>query len=204
MSFDQDFPLCGIFAKMLLCLYEYTLSNLFSNFSVSIYIFPVCPVSIFSKVLVWPHFNWLLNYHTFTNYFDEPHFISNRHIYNSTNEVGGRDVMFNSVYPFVVFKNSKLLYTLYIKLDSAISHLCLSLQQSWLLYLKLNRTIAKDCHIGIITFLIHPAYRLVEPWNSLPRESLSHGLPHTPFFLYHELSSFCDFLLFRDDKTCQK
>ena len=50
MSVDPDFPLCGIFAKMLICLYEYTLRNLFSNFSVSIYIFPVCPISIFSKV----------------------------------------------------------------------------------------------------------------------------------------------------------
>ena len=67
MFFDPDFPLCGIFAKMLICLYEYTLRNLFSNFSVSIYIFPVCPIIIFSKVLVWQHFNWLLNYHTFTN-----------------------------------------------------------------------------------------------------------------------------------------
>ena len=97
----------------------------------------------------------------------------------------------------------ELLYTLNIKPDSVISHLCLWLQQSWLLYLKLNRTIAKNCHIGIITFLIRPAYRLVEPWNSLPWESLSHGLPHIPFFLYyyHEFSSFCDFLLFRNDKT---
>ena len=97
MSFDPDFPLCGIFAKMLICLYEYTLRNLFSNFLVSMYVFPVCPISIFSKVLVWPHFNWLFNYHTFTNLFDEPDFLSNRHIYNSTNEVGGRDVMLNSL-----------------------------------------------------------------------------------------------------------
>ena len=32
MSFDPDFPLCGIFAKMLICLSEYTLRNLFLNF----------------------------------------------------------------------------------------------------------------------------------------------------------------------------
>ena len=55
--FDPDFPLCDIFAKMLICLYEYTLRNLFANFAVSIYIFPVCPISLFSKVLVSPHFN---------------------------------------------------------------------------------------------------------------------------------------------------
>ena len=116
MSFDPDFPLCGIFAKMLICLYEYTLSNLFSNFSVSIYIFPVCPVSIFSKVLVWPHFNGLLNYHTFTNYFDEPHFVSNRHIYNSTNEVGGWDVMFNSLrFRLSVCRFQKFKIALYVK-----------------------------------------------------------------------------------------
>ena len=49
--------------------------------------------------------------------------------------------------------------------------------------------------VWIITFLIGTAYRLVEPWNSLPWESLSHGLPHILFFLYHEFSSFCDFFV---------
>ena len=98
---------------------------------------------------------------------------------------------------------TKFKIALYVKykLYSVISHLCLWLQQSWLLYMKLNRTIATDCHIGIITFLIRPAYRLVEPWNSLPWESLSHGLPHIPIFLYHEFSIFVTFLSFRDDKT---
>ena len=40
LSFDPEFPLCGIFARMFLCLYEYTLRNryLFTNFAVSIYI----------------------------------------------------------------------------------------------------------------------------------------------------------------------
>ena len=94
-------------------------------------------------------------------------------------------------------KIQKLLYTLDIKLDSVISHLCLWLQQSWLLYLKLNSTIAKDCHIGIITFLIRPAYRLVEPWNQLPWESLSHGLPHFSFVFIMNSLVFVTFLLFR-------
>ena len=114
----------------------------------------------------------------------------------------------DSVYPFVVhctMSERKFKIALYVKYKTWQCNLsCLWLLQSWLLYLKLNRTIAKDCHIGIITFLIRPAYRLVEPWNSLPWESLSHGLPHIPFFLYHECSSFCDFFVVLRWQNCQK
>ena len=46
--------------------------------------------------------------------------------------------------------------------------------------------------MGTFTFVIHPAYLLIEPVNSLPWEPLSHGLPHIRFFLYYEISHLCD------------
>ena len=76
----------------------------------------------------------------------------------------------------------------------------LGICNTWFWYLELNRKIAKDCRMGTFTFVIHPAYLLIEPLNSLPWEPLSHGLPHIRFFYIMKYLICVTVSLFRADK----